>query len=370
MAVWHKAPQIFDGFTLFQNHALCIENDQVTASCASGSLPFDATVVQHSGLLAPGLFDIQVNGGGGVLFNTSPSVDGIATICAAHRTLGTTALFPTVITDTANVLEAAAKACLDARNLPGMMGIHIEGPHISKTRRGTHEEALIRPLDEATFGVVRELREEGLPVLITLAPEAATQAQVEEMVSHGAIVSLGHSDATAPEARMLLEAGATAFTHLFNAMSQMQGRKPGVVGAAINSNAYCSIIADGIHVDPDMVQLAFRARPKPDRMIAISDAMPTVGGPDKFNLYGREIALEKGRLVNSEGSLAGAHLTALDAVRNLVGYGIPLEIALRSARHNPASLMGLWPDMKLIGSRADHMLVLSPDLELLSIGLQ
>lgn len=366
---WHTASQIFDGHVLHEEAAICIEGGVVTALKPVGDLEVGVDLAPHSGLITQGFFDIQVNGGGGVLLNTNPSVDGIRTICAAHRMLGTTDLFPTVISDLPEVTEAAADACLAARGVRGVRGIHIEGPHISQARRGTHKGDVLRPMDGATLSLVERLRAEAFGVLVTVAPEAVTVSQIALLVDMGAVVSVGHSDTTDQDAQACLKAGATCFTHLFNAMSPMSGRAPGVVGAAINSEVWCSIIADGIHVDPAMVALAFRARPKADRMIAISDAMPTVGGPDRFSLYGRELHLEAGRLVNDEGSLAGAHLCVLDAVRNLVSYGISLEDALRAGRSNPLELMGMAEETGLVGCHESDLLSLSSDLELQSVGL-
>lgn len=368
-AIWHSASSLFDGFELHADHAISVENGKVTGLTPIADLPVHLPVTHHDCILSPGFFDIQVNGGGGVLVNSDPTRDGIAKICAAHKKFGTTALLPTVITDRPEVTERAVEACLAAQDIPGMRGLHIEGPHLSKTRRGTHDGDLIRDMDARTKALVERLRAQDVPVLITVAPEASTGLEVAELVEMGAVVSIGHSDARAQDVRGHLDAGATAFTHLFNAMSPMLGRAPGVVGAAISSDVWCSIIADGIHVDPQMVQLAFRARPKADRMIAISDAMPTVGGPESFELYGQVLRLEDGKLVNGEGSLAGAHLTMVEAVRNLVRYGVPMEDALRAGVHNPAQLMGLWPDMGLIGSRAGDLVVLSADLDLVSVGL-
>ncbi len=368
-ATWHTGSAIFDGKNLKDGCAIFIEEGQVSDLETLDDIPAGAQVKTHDGIISPGFFDVQVNGGGGVLLNAAPTVAGVEKILAAHRKLGTTAILPTVITDHPSVTEAAADACLTARDLPGMMGIHIEGPHISTAKRGTHDKGFLRDLDSRTLQLVERFRSNELPVLITVAPEAATPAQVSQLVEMGAVVSIGHSNASADDAQGLLNAGASCFTHLFNAMSQMEGRAPGVVGAAIGSDAWCSIIADGIHVDPAMVLLSFRARPTKDRMIAISDAMPTVGGANSFRLYEMDISLKDGRLVNTDGALAGAHLTVLGAIRNLVSYGLPLDEALRTGRHNPAQMMGLGAEMELIGSQASDLLVLSDKLELLQVGL-
>lgn len=368
-AFWIKPTQVFDGRDLLQNNAIRISDGKVTDIKPAGAVPQDALVQRCDGILTPGFFDIQVNGGGGVLLNTTPTTDGIATIVKAHRQFGTTAILPTVITDAPDVLSAAVDAVIETKGLSGVMGLHIEGPHISVSRRGTHAAKYVRPLDDVTMDHARRLRDAAVPVLMTVAPEAVDNSQIAALCDMGVIVSIGHSDATAPVAAQAVSAGASLFTHLFNGMSAMENRAPGVTGAAIMSNAWCSIIADGIHVDPLMIKLATKARPLPDRMIAVSDAMATVGGPDTFDLYGQQIKLCDGRLINAEGSLAGAHLTLLDALRNLVSYGFELEEALRMCWHNPVALMGLSARMPFVGRLAKDIVWLDDGLGLKSVGV-
>ena len=317
------------------------------------------------GLVTPGFVDLQVNGGGGVLVNATPTPEGLRAIAAAHAALGTAAILPTVITDARPVIEAAAEAALAVRDDPRILGLHIEGPHIAMARRGTHAAAHVRPMEAETIALVTRLRAAGLPVKITLAPEAASLAQIAELAATGAIVSLGHTDADAGAVRRALEAGASCFTHLFNAMSPMLNRAPGVTGAAIASDAHCGIICDGIHVDDAMVGIALRARPVADRMFLVSDAMPTVGGPDVFDLYGMRIRLKDGRLINDEGSLAGAHVTQAEGVARLVRHvGVPLEDALRMALSVPAALIGAGHLAAVAGRDAEDLVVMDGDLSL------
>lgn len=346
---WIAPDRLFDGVRLRSGLALRLLNGRVSDIAPREEV---ADVLRLKGTITPGFVDLQVNGGGDVLLNADPTPEGMARIAAAHRGLGTVAILPTVITDAPEVLDQTAEAALEARGRDGLIGLHIEGPHIALPRKGTHEPVHIRPLDARTLAVVRRLRAESVPVMITLAPEAATAAQIGELAAMGAVVSLGHTDATAEEARAALAAGARCFTHLFNAMSQMQNRAPGVVGAAINSTAAAGIICDGIHVADEMVALALRARPEPDTTFLVSDAMPTVGGSDRFVLYGREIRLEGGRLVNAEGSLAGAHVTLAQSVKRLVRVlRVAPETALRMAVSVPARLMDR-PDLARIEGRA------------------
>ena len=271
-------------------------------------------------------------------------------IAATHKRFGTRAILPTVITDAPGVVEAAANAVIKTHGTDGIMGLHIEGPHISVARRGSHDAAHIRPLDAHTFSVVEGLRRERIPVLITLAPEAVAKGQIARLNALGVVVAIGHSDSTLEAVRAAEAEGVQLFTHLFNAMSPMLNRAPGVTGAAITSHAYCSVICDGIHAKREMLRIAMAARPVPDRMILISDAMPSVGGPDRFDLYGHTIHVQDGQLVNAEGSLAGAHITIAQSLAFVAGnLEASLESALRMAITNPARLLGLRDRFMIIG---------------------
>lgn len=358
---WILPDLLFDGDSLRRDMALRIEDGHVVELTCAGGAGNAAERVQ--GIVAPGYVDLQVNGGGGVLLNATPTVEAMDQIAAAHRGLGTVGILPTVITDRAEVLEQAVDAAIAAAGRDGILGLHIEGPHISMARRGTHAPAHVRPFEEATLAHVRRLRAGGIPVMITVAPEAANPQQIAELAGTGAVVSLGHSDADADTTRAALAAGAACFTHLFNAMSPMLNRAPGMVGAAINSEAYAGLIVDGIHVADEMIGLAIRARPVADRMFLVSDAMPTVGGPDCFDLYGQSLHLEDGRLVNAEGSLAGAHLTQAEGVARLVNVlGLNRLEALRMAVTVPARLMGLDHLAKVEGRAAKDLLILDDDM--------
>ncbi len=358
--LWIAAWGVFDGARLLPDHAIRLQGGHVAELAPVSSLPPGQALTRLDGVIAPGFVDLQVNGGGGVLLNQTPTREGIATLLAAHRRFGTVAVLPTVITDAPDVLEAAAEAVLQAWDLPGLLGLHIEGPHISLARRGTHSGAYIRPFDSRTLDVVARLRAADLAVMVTLAPEAATPEDVAALARLGAVISIGHSDATAEQVGELLDAGAGCFTHLFNAMSQMTGRAPGVVGAALNSQAKIGIICDGVHVSDAMVGLACRACPGQDQMFLVSDAMPTVGGPDRFTLYGQTITVQDGRLINAEGSLAGAHTTMAEGVARLVGpVGLPLERALRMAITLPAATIGAAPAAGLLARPVRDIVCLS-----------
>ncbi len=356
--IWIAPKHVFDGQRVLSGHAVRVVDDIMVDL---DKAPKEA--LQINGCVTPGFVDLQVNGGGGFMLNTTPTREGMASIASAHRRFGTVAIMPTVITDTAEVLDRAAEAAIAAKDDEGIIGLHIEGPHISVARRGTHNCANIRDFDSHTMDVVAQLRHQGVAVMITLAPEAASLYRITALADMGAVVSIGHTDAPAEDVEAVIAAGATCATHLFNAMSPMTGRAPGAVGAIINSGVHAGIICDGHHVDDRMIRLALRARPSDDLMFLVSDAMATVGGPDHFDLYGQKIHLANGRLINAEGNLAGAHVTQAEGIARLVHHvGIPLGQALRMAVTIPAQVMGQSRLAQMVGRRTRDLVVLSDDL--------
>ena len=361
---WFASDAVFDGQNLLEATAIEIRDGAVSDIAPISSLPNHTQLRHLAGLITPGFVDLQVNGGSGVLFNHEPTQVGIAKIAAAHHSLGTVAFMPTVITDAPEVLEAAADAAIAAKGMGGFAGLHIEGPHIDPHKRGTHDAQFIRPMDGATLNVVERLCSADVTVMITVAPEAITPQQITKLVRIGVIVSLGHSNCTSQTAEASFAAGATCVTHLFNAMSQMEGRAPGLTGAAIASDAYVGMICDGVHVADEMLALALRARTAKDRSFIVSDAMPTVGGPDRFDLYGQEIRLIEGKLVNAEGNLAGAHTTMADGVARLVQHvGLDAETALRMAITTPANLLKSPYLAQLTGRKLCDVIVLDEQLQ-------
>ena len=363
---WYLDPALgaFDGERVRRDAVL--EIDRGTVSRILSRDRADAAVPRWSpdALVSPGFVDLQVNGGGGALLNNDPDVEGVRTIVAAHRRSGTTRLLPTVITDAPETLERACEAVLACRGDRAVAGVHIEGPHIAPARRGTHAARWVRPFDARTMALLRRLRAKGLPVLLTLAPELAPPGLVAELRALGVVVSAGHTAAEAGDVDRALGEGLSMFTHLFNAMTPMASRAPGVVGAALDSDAWCGLIVDGHHVDDRVVGIALRSRRRPGRTFAVSDAMATVNGPDAFELYGRTIRVEAGRLVNAEGALAGAHLDLLGALRRLVRtVGVPLDEALRMVTSVPAEAMGLGNGAgRLVGNLTGELVLVDRDL--------
>ena len=312
-------------------------------------------------ILLPGFIDIQVNGGGGVLFNDDPSVEAIARIGAAHRRFGATGFLPTLISDDLATVQAAIAATRQAmaEGVPGLLGIHIEGPFLSPRRKGIHQASKLRQIDEAAFELLTSLASGR--TLVTLAPETTSNGMIERLAQAGVIVSAGHSNATYATVRAALDHGVTGFTHLFNAMSPLTSREPGVVGAALeDQNSWCSLIVDGRHVDPVVMKIALRCRPL-DRFILATDAMPCVGSAEKsFRLQGKLITVKDGACVDEDGTLAGSDLDMAAAVRNAVSMlGLDLKDAARMASANPAAFLGLGGLLGRIapGYRADLVLL-------------
>ncbi len=340
--------RLFTGERFLDGHALLLERGRIVALVPADQVPEGlARDDLAGGTLAPGFIDAQVNGGGGVLFNDTPTPDGAAAIARAHGAHGSTSLLPTFITDRPELRRAAVAAVKTAiaEGRRGVRGIHLEGPFLARSRKGAHDPALICPLTDADVGALLDTGIE--TVLVTLAAENATPAQIRRLTEGGVIVSLGHSDASYPLAIAAAEAGARGVTHLFNAMSQLGHRAPGLVGAALDHGPlWAGIIADGHHVDPVALRIALRGKAGPGRLFLVSDAMPPAAAPgDTFTLSGRTVRRDHGRLTFDDGTLAGADLTMDAAVRFTVAtLGQRLEDALRMASLYPAQFLRLDRD--------------------------
>ncbi|WP_185984267.1 N-acetylglucosamine-6-phosphate deacetylase [Aureimonas mangrovi] len=337
---------IFDGDSRREHQVLVVTGGVVEAILPEGEVdPGWARVELDGGLIAPGFVDIQVNGGGGVLLNETPTVEGVRAICAAHaRVGGSTALLPTIITDRPEITYAAIEAVAHAMaiGVPGCAGIHVEGPFLSQARKGAHEPAFIRPMGEEDLQrlVATDVR----PLLLTVAPESVTNDQISRLSAAGIHVSLGHTDCDYDTAMAAFDAGASCVTHLFNAMSPLTHRAPGLVGAALDApDVFCGFIADGHHVHPAALGAAIRAKRGRGRMLAVTDAMPTVGSEaDSFVLNGRVTTRESGRLTLADGTLAGSDLSMVGALRYLMEeMGIDFVEALRMCSLYPAIYLGL-----------------------------
>ena len=336
------AGNVFDGWTRHKDAAVVVEDSLIVGVVPRSKLPLGLEVRQLSSevWLAPGFIDLQVNGGGDVLFNNSPTPEAIRAIAAAHRKFGTTALLPTFITDTSEKMTGAFAAAESlAESEPGILGIHLEGPFLSSEKAGVHDASLMRQPRPADLEMLCGPRKGAL--LVTLAPERVPSGFIVQLARSGVRVSLGHSMATYDETLAAMAEGLSGFTHLFNAMRPLASREPGPIAAALESpNTWFGMIVDGIHVNPAILRLALRGLGQP---ILVTDAMPPVGGrQSKFNLYGSEIQIKGGRCSRSDGTLAGSALDMAAAVRNCVHMlQVPLDDALRFASRNPAEFIGL-----------------------------
>lgn len=355
--------KVHDGLTLRDDLALVCDGQTVvshpeekTAELPARSLP--------DGVVLPGFVDLQVNGGGGVMLNDAPGVEAIRRIAQAHWRLGTTAFLPTLITDTPAQVTAAITAVQDAvrLNVPGVIGLHLEGPHLSITRKGAHDGALIRPMEDADLNTLLAAADALPNLMVTVAPESVRPDQITQLTRAGVIVSLGHSDCSYDHAMRAFDAGAQAATHLFNAMSQLNSRSPGLVGAVLaRDDVHAGLIADGFHVHPGALRVALAARA--NGLFAVSDAMAPAGSDmQSFALGGREVHRADGRLTLEDGTLAGADLDLGRAVRVLVSQaGVPLERALRMTTGTPARLLRHAGRAGRLGSDPEGMIHLDPE---------
>lgn len=351
MAFALKGARVFDGEILRDGLAVVIDGERIRQVVLECEIDQNIEVVKlEGGILAPGFIDVQVNGGGGALLNDHPTIETVTCIAESHRKFGTTGLLPTVITDTPEILAqaiAAVKASYNAK-IPGVLGIHIEGPFLDVERKGAHAAHYIRHMTQQDVEQIAKA-DCGM-IMLTLAPNRVSPTLIKSLAEAGVLVSLGHSSATFAEVQLALNSGARAFTHLFNAMSQMNGREPGMVGAALSdTESFCGVIADGFHVQDAVMKIALAAKPK-NRMMLISDAMPTAaGGPDQFELQGRSVKRVNGRLQLEDGTLAGCNLTMDEAVRYCVfKLNVGLEDALRMASLNPATFLRKEHELGLI----------------------
>lgn len=339
--------RIFDGAAWHGEAALIVSGDSIEAIVAAKDVPAGIERVDAGGgLIAPGFVDLQVNGGGGLMINDKPDVETIRTICAAHAPFGTTALLVTLITDTREQTKATVAAGEEAARtkVPGFLGLHLEGPHLSIARKGAHDPKLIRPMDDADLAALVEARLQ-LPVLLTtVAPETVQPEQIRVLADVGIVVSLGHSDAGYRVVSAAAGAGATMVTHLFNAMSQIGNREPGLAGATLDIGTLSAgLIADGIHVDPATIGIGLRAKRGPAKIFLVTDAMATIGTDlTSFELNGRTIHRKDGSLRLTDGTLAGADLDMISAVRFMhEAIGLELGEVLRMASLYPAEAMGV-----------------------------
>ena len=335
--------KIFSDHKLLDNKALLIDGENIIGIVAKNDIPDNIKIQQlNGGILSPGFIDLQVNGGGGKLFNNSPEKESLDEIIKAHQHFGTTSIMPTVISDSLNVLQRCTSTISnEINNNKSLLGVHIEGPFFNVKYRGVHQKQYINTINNDYLNLFESLQ--GFPVMLTLAPECISIKQLKHLKSLGFKILAGHTDASYDQLEEAIKYGLDGFTHLFNAMGQISAREPGVIGSALNfNNTAASIIVDLHHVHPSLIEMSYRQKPK-GKLFFVSDSMATINhGEPSFELYDEVVSESNGRLINSEGKLAGSSITQIDAIKNAyTSCNIPLSDAIAMATSYPAEYLGV-----------------------------
>ena len=335
--------KLFTGENFLENKALLIEDKNIAGIVGKANIPKDFKIQKlNGGILSPGFIDLQVNGGGGKLFNNSPDKESLNTIIEAHQYFGSTSIMPTVISDSLNILQKCTETISnEINNNHSLLGVHIEGPFFNAKYRGVHQKKYINTINASYLSLFEKLDE--FPVMITLAPECISIKQLKYLKSLGFKILAGHTDASYDQLEEAIKYGLDGFTHLFNAMGQISAREPGVVGSAFDfDETSASIIVDLHHVHPSLINLSFKQKPK-GKLFFVSDSMATINhGEPSFELYDEMVSESNGRIINSEGKLAGSSITQIDAIKNAYQKcNIPLESAIAMATLYPAQYLGV-----------------------------
>jgi len=335
--------KLFNGIDFIEHKALLIEDQHIAGIVNKDAIPTDFQVKKlEGGILSPGFIDLQVNGGGGKLFNNSPDKESLNTIISAHQYFGTTSIMPTVISDSLNILQKCTDTISnEIDNNHSLLGIHIEGPFFNVKYRGVHQKQYINTINASYLNLFETL--DKFPVMLTLAPECISIKQLKHLNSLGFKILAGHTDANYDQLEEAVKYGLDGFTHLFNAMGQISAREPGVVGSAFDfDETSASIIVDLHHVHPSLINLSFKQKPK-GKLFFVSDSMATINhGEPSFELYDEVVSESNGRIINSEGKLAGSSITQIDAIKNAYQKcSIPLESAISMATLYPAEYLGV-----------------------------
>jgi len=335
--------KLFNGIDFIEHKALLIDDQHIAGIVNEDAIPTDFQVKKiDGGILSPGFIDLQVNGGGGKLFNNSPDKESLNTIISAHQYFGTTSIMPTVISDSLNILQKCTDTISnEIDNNHSLLGIHIEGPFFNVKYRGVHQKQYINTINASYLNLFETL--DKFPVMLTLAPECISIKQLKHLKSLGFKILAGHTDANYDQLEEAVKYGLDGFTHLFNAMGQISAREPGVVGSAFDfDETSASIIVDLHHVHPSLINLSFKQKPK-GKLFFVSDSMATINhGEPSFELYDEVVSESNGRIINSEGKLAGSSITQIDAIKNAYQKcSIPLESAISMATLYPAEYLGV-----------------------------
>ncbi len=362
--------RVFDGERLLDDHVVIIEEGMITTVQPDSPALTGDRVALQGGVVAPAMIDLQVNGGGGLMVDGQTDLAALQQICAVHLRLGSAGILPTLITDTpdatARVIDAGIAAA--QAKVPGFLGLHLEGPHLDPRRKGAHDPVLIRPMTADDVTRLCDAARNLPALMVTLAPESATVDQISTLARAGVVVSLGHTDCSFEMAQTALAAGGRCATHLFNAMSQLGNREPGLVGAVLDGAASAGLIADGIHISPASLRIALAA--KPSGLFLVSDCMAFAGTDlPEITLNGRRIRRSAGRLTLLDGTLAGADLTLPQAVKVMVQtVGAPPARALAMATSIPAAVIGAARDYgHLAPGRAADLVHLDQDWQLAAV---
>jgi len=335
--------KLFNGKKFIEHKALLIDDQHIAGIVNEDAIPTNYQVQKlDGGILSPGFIDLQVNGGGGKLFNNSPDKESLNTIISAHQYFGTTSIMPTVISDSLNILQKCTDIISnEINNNHSLLGIHIEGPFFNVKYRGVHQKQYINTINASYLNLFETLNK--FPVMLTLAPECISIKQLKHLKSLGFKILAGHTDANYDQLEEAVKYGLDGFTHLFNAMGQISAREPGVVGSALDfDETSASIIVDLHHVHPSLINLSFKQKPK-GKLFFVSDSMATINhGEPSFELYDEVVSESNGRIINSEGKLAGSSITQIDAIKNAYQKcSIPLENAISMATLYPAEYLGV-----------------------------
>ena len=335
--------KLFNGTEFIEHKALLIDGQHIAGIVNEDSVPGDFEVqMLEGGILSPGFIDLQVNGGGGKLFNNSPNKESLNTIISAHQYFGSTSIMPTVISDSLNILQKCTDVISkEINNNDSLLGVHIEGPFFNVKYRGVHQKQYINTINASYLNLFETL--DKFPVMLTLAPECISIKQLKHLKSLGFKILAGHTDANYDQLEEAVKYGLDGFTHLFNAMGQISAREPGVVGSAFDfDETSASIIVDLHHVHPSLINLSFKQKPK-GKLFFVSDSMATINhGEPSFELYDEVVSESNGRIINSEGKLAGSSITQIDAIKNAYQKcSIPLESAISMATLYPAEYLGV-----------------------------
>ncbi|NUW66553.1 N-acetylglucosamine-6-phosphate deacetylase [Vibrio coralliilyticus] len=335
--------KIYTGNDVLVDHAVVIKDQLIDSVCPVADLPQDFETIDLNGVnVSPGFIDLQLNGCGGVMFNDEITAETMQVMHKANLKSGCTSYLPTLITSSDEDMRQAIAAARDyhAQYQNQSLGLHLEGPYLNVMKKGIHSVDYIRPSDDSMINFICENAD--VITKVTLAPEHNAPEHIQQLKDAGIIVAIGHTNATYAEARKGFESGITFATHLFNAMTPMVGREPGVVGAIYDTpDVYAGVIADGFHVDYANIRIAHKI--KGEKLVLVTDATAPAGADmDYFIFVGKKVYYRDGKCVDENGTLGGSALTMIEAVQNTVEHvGIALDEALRMATLYPAKAIGV-----------------------------